>query len=129
MTFEPLTFQPLSLIGACIMTGYTIACMHTIVNSKTTGFGTKILQGITAAARGVLLCAGSVWFVYTKLVAIVIESTYIIFSETGKNKMNDTLQELDMRFSVGVALTLAVAIGMIVSLSFYWAMTSWGYVG
>jgi hypothetical protein len=127
MTFEPLTFQPLSLIGACIMTGYTIACMYTIVNSNVTGPGTKILQAITAVARGVLLCAGSVWFIYTKLAAIVIESTYIIFSEAGKDKMTDMLQKLDVHFSVGVALSLAVVLSMIGALSFYGAMTSWGF--
>jgi hypothetical protein len=127
ISIEPLTFQPLSLIGACIMTGYTIACMHTIVNSKTSGFGTKILQSITAIARGVLLCAGSVWFVYTKLAALIIESTYIIFSEAGKEKVDDMLQKLDIHFSVGVALAIAVFIGMLVSLSFYGAMTSWGF--
>lgn len=71
-----LTFQPLSLIGACIMTCYTISSMYTITSSNATGYGTKAVQLITAILRGVLLCAGSVWFVYTKLIAIIFESTH-----------------------------------------------------
>ena len=109
------------------MTGYTISCMYTIVNSKTTGTGTKILQGIGATARGILLCAGSVWFVYTKLAGLIVESTYIIFSEAGKEKMDDMLVKLDISFTTGAALTIAVIIGMVTSLAFYGAMITWGF--
>ncbi len=122
-----LTFQPLSLIGACIMTCYTISSMYTIASSQTSGRGTKVLQSITAALRGVLLCAGSVWFVYTKLIAIVFESTYIMFSITGKEKMNEMLDKLNVPFTSGVALALAVLIGIVTTMALYGAMIAWGF--
>ncbi len=124
-----LTFQPLSLIGACIMTCYTISSMYTITSSNATGYGTKAVQLITAILRGVLLCAGSVWFVYTKLIAIIFESTYVMFSTTGKEKMDDMLLKLNVPFTTGVALALAVFFAMATSLMFYGAMTTWGFTG
>ena len=122
-----LTFQPLSLIGACIMTCYTISSMYTITNSQTTGIGTKIIQAITALLRGVLLCAGSVWFVYTKLIALIFESTYIIFSATGKERMTETLDKLNVPFTSGVALAMAVIIGIVTTMAVYVAMIKWGF--
>jgi hypothetical protein len=101
--------------------------MYTIASSQTSGRGTKVLQSITAALRGVLLCAGSVWFVYTKLIAIVFESTYIMFSITGKEKMNEMLDKLNVPFTSGVALALAVLIGIVTTMALYGAMIAWGF--
>ena len=122
-----LTFQPLSLIGACIMTCYTISSMYTITSSQTSGTGTKILQTITAILRGVLLCVGSVWFVYTKLISIIFESTYIMFSATGRNKMTEALDKLNVPFTSGVALAMAVIIGIVTTMAVYVAMIKWGF--
>lgn len=122
-----LTFQPLSLIGACLMTCYAIFSMYTITSSKATGIGTKILQGIGAVLRGVLLCAGSVWFVYTKLIALIFESTYVMFSITGKEKMNEMLDKLNMPFTSGVALAMAVIVGITTTMILYSTMITWGF--
>ena len=120
----------LTLTGALIMTGYTVAMLWSIKNDKLRTPTQRVGKILLSIGEGILLYTGSIYFLVLSLSMIALSVASLYASPSAKEYLRWELTRIAAAggkpMSVNATVALAAGATTVGVLGLYGAMVTWG---